>query len=100
MRMLSGERQAALMGQDRDYAHVVRGCIRQGQQDGSIRPDIDPHLTSLAILGALNWVYRWYQPGGRYSPAHIGRQYADLFTTALRAPKQSGTRAAAASRRG
>jgi TetR/AcrR family transcriptional regulator, cholesterol catabolism regulator len=86
MNMLSPERRAAITGQDKDYLHIVRQLVVLGQEDGSVKPDADPHLTALAIMGAMNWIYRWYKPGGRYSPQQIGRQYADLIESALRDP--------------
>lgn len=45
-----------------DYA--VRDLLIEGMKDQSFRPDIDPKLASLVILGAVNWVGIWYRPDG------------------------------------
>ena len=37
-----------------------------------------------AILGAINWIPKWYKPGGELDAPTIARQYADLFIRALR----------------
>jgi AcrR family transcriptional regulator len=71
-----------------DYAELVRGLILRGQQDGSIRTDIDIPMTSMAILGAVNWIYRWYrQPSTRAQrssqPREVGQEFARLFVASL-----------------
>jgi len=38
---------------------------------------VDPHLASLAVFGALNWIYSWYMPDGKLEP----EQVADLLVT-------------------
>jgi TetR/AcrR family transcriptional regulator len=49
--------------QKRDrYERGVREMIAQGQRAGQVRPG-DPKLQAFALLGAVNWVARWYRPG-------------------------------------
>jgi hypothetical protein len=31
----------------------------------------------------VNWVYRWFRPGGEFTPQHIGEQFADLIIHGL-----------------
>lgn len=38
--------------------------IAAARSDHRVRPDVDPQLSALAVLGATNWVYRWYRPTG------------------------------------
>lgn len=65
-----------------DYLGWIRGLIKEGHEDHSIRADLDTRLVSMAILGAANWVYRWYRQG-QNSPDEIARQFADIFTAGL-----------------
>jgi AcrR family transcriptional regulator len=49
--------------QKRDkYERGVRDLIAAGQRQGMVRAG-EPKLQAFALLGALNWVARWYRPG-------------------------------------
>jgi len=49
--------------QKRDkYERGVRDLIAAGQREGAVRAGA-PKLQAFALLGALNWVARWYRPG-------------------------------------
>lgn len=49
--------------QKRDrYERGVRELIKEAQQDGEVRTG-DTKLQAFGLLGALNWVARWYRPG-------------------------------------
>ncbi|MCE3550895.1 TetR/AcrR family transcriptional regulator [Pseudonocardia sp. RS11V-5] len=78
---LSAENRARLP--IRDYQEVVAGLVADAQADPRVKPDLDPQLTALAVLGAANWVYRWYRPDGRRSPDQIGAAYADLLVDGM-----------------
>jgi hypothetical protein len=51
---------------------VFRGLIGVGQKEGLIRAGVDPKLAALWILGSMNWVYRWFHPGGEFTAHQIG----------------------------
>ena len=44
---------------------------------------IDAKVAALAVLGALNWTVKWYQPGGARTAAVIGAEFADLLVRGL-----------------
>ena len=77
-------RSAVVAGRDR-YDRGMRALIEDGIRTGLFRR-VDPKLTAFAIVGAINWIGRWYRPGGGASPAELSQQFADLFLGALRAP--------------
>ncbi|WP_019873355.1 TetR/AcrR family transcriptional regulator [Sporichthya polymorpha] len=58
------------------YEAAILGVVREGVASGELRRDIDPHLFTLAILGASNWSHRWFRPGGRLPGIEIGREFA------------------------
>ena len=37
-----------------------QGVVRDGIANREFRPDADPRLATLAILGMANWVSQWY----------------------------------------
>ena len=64
--------------QKRDrYERGVRELIAEGHRDGLVRAGT-PKLQAFALLGALNWVARWYRPG-----AGDPQEIIDSFRTQL-----------------
>lgn len=66
------ERRQEILGSEHAYQGVFRELISEAQDQGLVRPDVDPRLAALAILGSTNWVYRWYRRGGTFNPKQIG----------------------------
>jgi AcrR family transcriptional regulator len=67
--------------EERDRRQLLE-LIEQAQREGGIRPDVDPGLASLALLGSMNWAHRWFRPRG-LSAREIGESFADLFIGGL-----------------
>ena len=44
----------------RNLEQIFQGVIRDGIANREFRPDADPRLITLAILGMTNWVSQWY----------------------------------------
>lgn len=64
------------------YVGFVTRLVEEGQRDGSIRADADPRLVRMVVLGAVNWVYRWYREGGAWGTRPPGDR--NLLTLAGR----------------
>lgn len=62
----------------RQYDRTIEGVVRRGIRQGTFR-DVNPILLVFAILGACNWLYKWYRPEGRLAPDRI----ADAFVALL-----------------
>jgi AcrR family transcriptional regulator len=75
-------RRAALLARRRSYETAIRELIEEGIAAGAFRP-ADARLAALALLGALNWTVKWFQPDGRKSAAEVGREFADLLLRGL-----------------
>lgn len=61
------ERRQEILGSEHAYQGVFRELIMEAQGQGLVRPDVEPRLAALAILGSTNWVYRWYRSGGTFT---------------------------------
>ena len=59
--------------------------IEQGIAEGVLRDDVDPKMAAYGILGMINWMHQWYRPGGRFTAAEIGEQYAASWIDGLSA---------------
>ena len=82
-RSLSPERRARILGENDAYERAVAGLIAEGSAAGVIRDDVDPKLAAMALLGAANWLHRWYDQSRGAAPAEVGRQFAAVFTRGL-----------------
>lgn len=61
---------------------ILSGYLRQGLQDGSIRP-VDARLARLAFLGAVNWLPQWVVSGVMPERADIAAAFSHLFVEGL-----------------
>jgi Tetracyclin repressor-like, C-terminal domain len=86
LQALAPERQAEIIGDEHAYRRVFVALIEAGQRDGLIRPEVNPKLAALSILGSVNWVYRWFRPGGEFTARQIGEQFADLALRGIATP--------------
>jgi AcrR family transcriptional regulator len=48
--------------EERKYARFWRELFLAARDEGALRPDIDPELAQLLIVGALNWATEWWAP--------------------------------------
>jgi TetR/AcrR family transcriptional regulator len=76
-------RERGKLVEDRDrFEHALRDLVREGIHDGSI-VRCDPKLAIFAILGALNWVPKWFRNAGPWSALQLAEAFTDLFDRAL-----------------
>ena len=81
-RFLSEERRAQIAARRDDYEGLFRRAISEGVASGEFGR-VDPRLTAMVILSALNGIATWYRPEGNLSPAAIADRHADLFLRSL-----------------
>jgi|SRR5579883_3366124 len=75
-----------------EFLKLLAQPIEEGQRDGSLRADVEPHVVARALFGALDelalaWVLG--RSGKRrrgFEPEAVARQLADLFVDGLRNP--------------
>jgi len=65
------------------YAAMQTDLLREGMEQGLFRPDLDLHITTLALIGMHNYTYQWYRAGGRLSADQIAAQYHNLLLRGL-----------------
>jgi AcrR family transcriptional regulator len=74
----------------------IRRILEQGRRRGLFAPG-DTKLQTFAILGAVNWISRWYDPRGPARSEQIGLAFAELVLSGLRSRRPGAlTRARAA----
>ena len=61
----------------------LRRIIELGMKAGTFAKG-DPKLLTFAILGAANWITRWYDPAGTAGSDEISETFADYLLAGLR----------------
>ncbi len=79
---LSPEHQREIIRGRDAYERVLRDIILQGARAGEFR-STDAKLSAFAILGAINWIARWYQPGGPLEGGELGERFAEQLLGGL-----------------
>lgn len=64
------------------YLRLVTHILEEGNARGEFHI-AEPRVTALSILGACNWVYRWYHESGRLSAHEIADTFSQLFLNGL-----------------
>ncbi|HWK21091.1 MAG TPA: TetR/AcrR family transcriptional regulator [Microbacteriaceae bacterium] len=68
---LSTDRREAIVRKQRSYIDIVLNLIKQGQQEGSMNPDLDPMVATRAIFGMATSIALWAKPEGHLSTSDI-----------------------------
>ncbi|MEZ5292602.1 MAG: TetR/AcrR family transcriptional regulator [Vicinamibacterales bacterium] len=64
------------------FDHGLRAIIQDGMDDGRFAQG-DPKMVAFAIMGAVNWITKWYDPAGPMTSDAIGRAFADFLVGGL-----------------
>ena len=76
----------------RAYFDFLRATLRELQEQGTLRK-VDITVAAFSLLGVINWVSRWYQPGGALDEKQIAGQIADIAFNGLIRGGRRGLRA-------
>jgi len=61
----------------------VRTLLEEGMARGVFARG-DQKLLAFALLGAVNWIPRWFNPSGAATSQEIADLFADFFVAGLR----------------
>ena len=60
--------ERAALDRRRRFDRIVTDLVRAAEEEGDVRPDVDPALTSRLLFGTVNSLTEWYRPDGDLSP--------------------------------
>ncbi len=63
----------------------LRAILKEGMDQGLFASG-DPKLVAFAIMGAVNWIPKWFDPAGAASSDQIGTVFADYLINGLKKP--------------
>jgi hypothetical protein len=72
-----------LDGHRRARAELLVGVIERGVTEGVFQPTVTPRIAVNTMLGAVNFVYRWYDPRGERTPEELADEIADYLIAGL-----------------
>ena len=76
-------RLARALAQQKDrYDKGIESLVIDGVKQGVFR-DVPPRLVVFGVLGMLNWVYKWYNPRGRWGAEEISAAFLSLVEGGL-----------------
>lgn len=65
------------------FDHGIRSIIQQGIDQDVFRPG-DPKMIEFAMMGAVNWIAKWFDPAGPMTSVDIGDAFADYLVGGLK----------------
>jgi TetR/AcrR family transcriptional regulator len=74
--------RAELVRERDRFERTLRGLVREGIADGSVAP-CDPKLAIFVILGAMNWVPKWFKSSGAWKPQQLTAALSQIFDRAI-----------------
>ena len=75
-------RQREIIAARDRYERALRRMIDRGVKARSFRR-VDSKIATFAILGAINWIARWYRPEGTLHAPELGAQFAAFLVGGL-----------------
>jgi AcrR family transcriptional regulator len=82
LQALSRPHLARVIAKRDRFDRGLRAIIEEGMAAGTFAAG-DPKLLTFAVLGAANWITRWYDPKGRASSDEIASAFADFVLRGL-----------------
>ncbi len=75
----------------RRYYEAIRSILVQGVEEGTFRLPLPVGVTTMGVVGTVNWAHRWLKPGGALPPEAIADGFADMILGGIyAAPSAAG----------
>lgn len=81
---LNPEQQRLITQESDRYNRMFEALFAEGVASGELR-GLDPKLSTRVVLGACNWLYRWYRPDGPQSIDQVSDFVVDLLFNGIAA---------------
>jgi AcrR family transcriptional regulator len=78
VKILPKRTRDAIRRRQKEVEQSLQEVLSEGVDKGDFEVN-DVKVASFAILGATNWVYRWYQPRGKLTPERIAEQFINFL---------------------
>jgi hypothetical protein len=82
----NSEVEQAALQRRRAFDGVVTGLVRAAEEEGDVRPDVDPAVTSRLLFGTVNSLTEWYRPDRGLDAAALADAVVATTFDGLRKP--------------
>jgi AcrR family transcriptional regulator len=74
----------------REFDRIVTGLVRAAEEEGDVRPDVDPAITSRLLFGTVNSLTEWYRPDGGLTADELADALVTTTFAGLRSAQAGG----------
>ncbi|MDB5430841.1 MAG: transcriptional regulator, TetR family [Caulobacter sp.] len=67
------------------FRFIVK-LMNRGMERGELVHMESPTVAAMTLLGMCQFTHHWYQPGGKMTPAEVGKFFADMILLGLETP--------------
>ena len=82
--------EEAALRRRREFDRIVTDLVSAAEEEGDVRPDVDPAVTSRLLFGTVNSLTEWYRPGGVLTPDELADALVTTTFAGLRTARSSG----------
>lgn len=76
---LPAEFEAPIHEKRTQYRRMIEDVIEAGKAEGQFRLDLSTTITTMAIIGMVNWTYKWYRHDGELTMTQITKHFNDVI---------------------
>jgi AcrR family transcriptional regulator len=80
---LKGDFEERINEKRDEYRKLLLQVIREGQSTGDFRLEVPAEISTMAIMGMINWMYKWFKKEGELSIETIARIFNDMMLHSL-----------------
>ncbi|OAH53841.1 MULTISPECIES: TetR/AcrR family transcriptional regulator [Bacillaceae] len=80
---LKGDFEERINEKRDEYRKLLLQVIRDGQSTGDFRQEVPAEISTMAIMGIINWMYKWFKKDGELSIETIARIFNDMMIHSL-----------------
>jgi len=77
-RDLPADAQSELSRMAADYQEMWESLIARGVENGELKPDLDPHVTAIALLAMMNGSIDWYVQKSAAEIEDVAKQFTNI----------------------
>lgn len=80
---LTGEFDQLINEKRDDYRKLIIQVIQKGQETGDFRSEVPAEIATMAIIGMVNWTYKWFNKKGPLTIETIAGIFNDMLLHSL-----------------
>jgi AcrR family transcriptional regulator len=86
----NSEVERAALQRRRAFDRFVTELVRAAEEEGDVRPDVDPAVTSRLLFGTVNSLTEWYRPDGGLTAEELADAVVATAFDGLRTAARGG----------